>query len=83
MVNFLMIQPLMNLNIVRSFYDIAGNAALALDLGEPAVDFFRSVVVVWEEKAREHSRGCASASGIVANSPQQDEQKAGITGATP
>ncbi|MEY9602418.1 hypothetical protein AB7M74_009035 [Bradyrhizobium japonicum] len=53
---------------------------MTLKFGEPAVHEPRRIVIVWVEKAREHSRGRASPPFVIGEGPQLDEQQARIPG---
>lgn len=58
---------------------VHADAFFTLQLHQPLWNLSRSVVVVGEEKAREHSRIGASLSEIVGDRPEHDEQQARIT----
>lgn len=72
-VYLLMSQPVTDLNVTGAFNLIPHYAVLALEFAQPAVNELFRVVVVGEEKAREHSRIPAKPPGVVGNRPKLNE----------
>jgi hypothetical protein len=77
-VNLLMFQPVNHLKVLCSIDFVEFDALSGDQLLQPARNEVSRIVVVWVEKAREHSRGCASPPRIIDEGPQLDEQKARV-----
>ena len=74
MVNLLMFQPRNDLEVARAVHGVAPYALEPLEFIEPTIHQVSSIVIVWVEKAREHSRGRSSTPLIVGYCPELDEQ---------
>lgn len=73
-------QPVAYLKVSIVARYIAHNQAFVGKFGEPSVDADAGVFVVGVEKAREHSRICASASSVICNCEKLEEEQAGVAG---
>jgi hypothetical protein len=77
-----MCQPVTYLKISIAIAFVAPDAILALQFFHPPLDQPPSVLVVWVEKAREHSRISAKPPGIVSLGPELDEEESGVAANT-
>jgi hypothetical protein len=78
-VNLLMFQPVGYIEVGIAINHVSADTPVLFKLEQPAVNQLGRVVIVGVEKAREHSRGGASPSGIIRQRPNLDEQQPGIS----
>jgi hypothetical protein len=73
-----MFQPIADFEIGVAFHYVAPDAVGTFKLVKPFIDQLRGIVVIWIEKAREHSRSSASPPSIVDDGPELDEQQPSV-----
>lgn len=77
-VNLLVFQPINDFEVLRVFHRIAANTLVFLQIGEPRIHQRRGIVVIGVEKAREHSRGRASAPLVIDDGEKLEKQQPGF-----
>jgi len=78
-----MFQPVRQIEVGRAFKVVSPDASFVLKFDQPSLNQVGNVVIIWVEKAREHSRGRASAAGIVDDRDEVDEQEPSFAADTP
>jgi hypothetical protein len=79
LVDLLVFQPVNNFEINIVVDLVTPDAIGSFKLVEPAADKPRRVIVVWVEKAREHSRGRASLPRIIDERPKLNKKQPRIS----
>jgi hypothetical protein len=73
-----MFQPIADFEMGVAINHVAPDAVGTLKLVKPYIDQLRGIVVIWIEKAREHSRSSAGPPSVVGDGPELDEQQPSV-----